>query len=61
MATKITQCSECKSYIIKELNPGFKKTANTILCTVMCECKDCGFRFNKKSPTDWGRRKGVKY
>lgn len=61
MSTKITQCPSCKSYNIKELNPNVKKTAQTILCIVMCECKECELKFTKKSATDWGRRKGVRY
>jgi hypothetical protein len=61
MATKITQCPGCKSYNIKELNPDVKKTTMSILCTIICECKECKLKFTIKSGTDMGRRKGVRY
>ena len=61
MATKRTQCEGCKSYKIKELNPESKKTSTQILCTITCECQECGLRFNIKSGTDAGRRRGVRY
>ena len=61
MATKITQCEECKSYKINELNQDVKTTATQILCTITCACQECGLRFNIKSGTDMGRRKGVRY
>lgn len=61
MATKRTQCTGCKSYKIKELNPGVKQTSKEILCTITCECQECGLRFNIKSGTDSGRRRGVRY
>jgi len=60
MATKITQCTGCKSYKIKKLNPGVKQTSKEILCTITCECQECGLRFNIKSGTDAGRRR-VRY
>lgn len=61
MSTKITQCPGCNSYNIKELNPDVKETSKTILCIVMCECKECKLKFTKQSATDWGKRKGVRY
>lgn len=61
MATKLNQCPKCKSYEIKELNPESKKTSTQILCTITCECKECGLKFNIKSGTDAGRRRGVRY
>ena len=61
MSTKITKCDKCDSTKIKELNPSSRKTSNQPLCTITAECLDCGNRFNFKSWTHSGKRRGILY
>lgn len=61
MSTKITKCPSCDSRDIKEINPSTRQTSNQILCTITAECNVCNQRFNFKSWTTAGRRRGVRY
>ena len=61
MSTKITKCSKCESRNIKEINPQSRETSRGALCTIAGECNDCGHRFNIKSWTQAGKRKGIRY
>jgi RNase P subunit RPR2 len=61
MATKITTCVKCESLNIKELNPDNRNISNSPICTILCECKDCGNQFSIKSWTLYGKRKGILY
>jgi RNase P subunit RPR2 len=61
MATKRTSCTKCNSYNIKELNPNTRKLSTSELCTIACECNECGNKFTIKSWTEAGRKRGIKY
>lgn len=57
MSAKITTCIKCNSLNIKETNPEQRKIMKSPLCTINCICQECGFVFNIKSWTEYGRKK----
>lgn len=61
MSKEITKCNRCDSTNIKELNPEIRDVVKKPLCSINCECNDCGNLFSIKSWTKNGKRKGIRY
>lgn len=61
MSTRITQCPNCSSQEITDLNPELKKTSSRPIVIITAICDECSHEFTYPSSTDSGRRSGILY